>query len=67
MFSRAAALALTDDQKAEIQSLVRRGSTPQRVATKGRLILLAQQGLANHSIAKQLSVSRPTVLAVRSA
>ncbi len=67
MFARAAALALTDDQKAEIESLVRRGSTPQRVATKGRLILLAQQGLANHSIAKQLSVSRPTVLAVRSA
>jgi transposase len=67
MFTPAAALVLAADQKAEIESLVRIGSTPQRIATKGRLILLAEQGVANHAIAQQLRVSRPTVVAVRSA
>lgn len=67
MFTRASALALSEDQKAEIEALVRSGNTPQRIATKARLILLAQQGVANHSIAKHLKISRPTVLAIRSA
>lgn len=65
MFAPASPLALTAEQKSEIASLVRMGSTPQRVVTKGRLILLAEQGVANHAIAQQLKISRPTVLAVR--
>ena len=67
MFAPASPLTLTAEQKSEIASLVRVGSTPQRVVTKGRLILLAEQGVANHAIAQQLKISRPTVLAVRSA
>ncbi len=35
------------------------------MAQKCRVILLAQSGMANHSIAKQLGLSRPTVIAAR--
>jgi transposase len=47
--------------------LVRSGGTSQKVALRCRLLLLANQGVANQSIAKRLSLSRPTVLALRDA
>jgi hypothetical protein len=47
--------------------LVRSGSTPQKVALRCRLLLLAHEGVANQSIAEHLSLSRPTVLALRDA
>jgi len=34
---------------------------------RGRLLLLAHQGVANQSIAQQLNLSRPTILALRNA
>ena len=67
MFAPAAALVLDPAQKQGLDSLVRSGSTPQRVARKCRVILLASQGIANHAIAQQLGLSRPTVLATRAA
>jgi transposase len=67
MFTPAPALALTDAQKSRLESLVRSGSTPQKTATRCRIILLAHQGVANRAIAQQLNVSRPTVLALRTA
>src|SRR5258708_8465776 len=67
MFPTAAALSVDDADKAELDSLVRSGTTPQRVAQKCRVILLAQEGMSNHSIAKQLGLSRPTVIAARAA
>ena len=67
MFARAAALPLNEDQKSELEALVRDGGTSQRVAARCRVILLAHQGEANVAIAKQLDLSRPTVLATRSA
>jgi len=63
----APALALSDGQKSELQALVRNGNTSQRTALRCRLLLLAHQGLANQTIAERLNLSRPTVLAVRSA
>src|SRR6204780_3599451 len=67
MPSSAPALALSASQKAELEGLVRSGSTPQKVALRCRLLLLAHQGAANQSIAEQLDVSRPTILALREA
>jgi transposase len=67
MRSLAPSLVLTVGQKSELESLVRNGSTPQKVATRSRLLLLAHQGVANQSIAKQLNLSRPTILALRNA
>jgi transposase len=65
MFPTATALSVDDVAKAQLESLVRSGTTPQRVAQKCRVILLAQEGMSNHSIAKQLGLSRPTVIAAR--
>jgi transposase len=63
----ASPLALSEGQKAELEGLARNGNTPQRVALRCRLLLLAHQGVANPSIAHQLNLSRPTVLAFRDA
>lgn len=46
---------------------MRNGSTPQKIALRCRLLLLANEGLANQAIAEQLGLSRPTVLALRQA
>ena len=67
MPSSAAALALSPEQKSELEALARNGTTPQKVALRCRLLLLAHQGMANRWIAEQLSLSRPTVLALRHA
>src|ERR1019366_6650520 len=67
MPSSAPALALRPDQKSELEGLARNGSTPQKVALRCRLLLLAHDGIANQLIAEQLSLSRPTVLALRHA
>jgi transposase len=63
----AAALTLSQDQKAELDTLVRNGNTPQKIAVRCRLLLLAHEGVANQSIAQQLNLSRPTILALRAA
>jgi transposase len=63
----APALALSPGQKAELEGLVRSGNTPQNLARRCRLLLLAHEGVANQSIAGQLELSRPTVVAWRDA
>jgi transposase len=65
MYTPAPALSLSDGQKSELQALVRSGNTPQKLALRCRLLLLAHQGIANHAIAEQLHLSRPTVLSLR--
>lgn len=65
MFARAAALSLDAAQQSILETLVRAGTTPQRVARKCQVILLASQGVANNAIAQQLGLSRPTVIATR--
>src|SRR5215472_12267327 len=67
MFRTAAPLAVTADQKRELELLVRNGNAPQKVALRCRILLLAHEGIANAGIADQLQVSRPTVIALRAA
>jgi transposase len=67
MFTTAAPLVLNELQKKELEALVRNGNSSQKVALRARLLLLAQQGVANRSIAQQMNVSRPTVLSLRAA
>jgi len=67
MFDRASALAIDEAQKRQLESLARAGATPQKTARKCRVILLASQGMSNHSIAQQTGLSRPTILAARAA
>ncbi len=65
MFSSAAALAVDEGQKRQLESLARAGTTPQKLARKCEVILLASQGVPNHAIAQQTGLSRPTVIAAR--
>jgi transposase len=67
MFVSAAALMITPEQRQQLEALSRAGSTPQNVARKCRVVLLAGDGVPNNSIAQQTGLSRPTILGVRSA
>ena len=66
MFARAAALTIGEEQKSQLEGLLRTGSTPQRTARRCQVVLLASQ-LSNNLIAQQTGLSRPTVLAARTA
>src|SRR6266508_6989561 len=67
MFTPADALSLDSSQKRVLESLARAGSTPQLLARKCKVILLASEGAPNNAIAQQTGLSRPTVIATRSA
>ena len=58
----AVALAVTPEDRAELERLVRSGKTEQRVAFRGRIVLAAARGLSNKAVAEQLGTSRPTVI-----
>jgi len=45
-----------------LEAWVRAGTTPQRLALRARICLLAADGVSNNGIAKRLGVSRPTVI-----
>lgn len=62
MFTPARALELEENQRKRLKSLVASGKTPQKIALRARIILLASQGRPNHAIARELQTSRPTVL-----
>ncbi|MFO0146417.1 MAG: helix-turn-helix domain-containing protein, partial [Betaproteobacteria bacterium] len=57
----ATAIALTDEQKAELTRLSRSGRTSVRLAQRARIVLLAAQGLQNKQIAEQLGIGRVQV------
>ena len=65
MFAPATPLPVSAGQKQQLDALVRAGTTPQRLARRCQVVLLASQGVANRAIAQQTGLSRPTVLATR--
>jgi putative transposase len=56
-----AELTLSEQERNDLQELVRRHSTPQQLAKRGRLILAAARGQRNAEIARALGVSVDTV------
>lgn len=62
MFTPAPALKIDGNQEKRLKSLVGSGKTPQKIALRARIVLLAAAGQANHASAAQLGISRPTVL-----
>lgn len=58
---KAAALALSAEHRAQLESLARAHSTPQQLALRARIILLAGQGVGVSEAAQQLGVWRKTV------
>jgi putative transposase len=55
------ALTLSEQEQKELEALVRRHSTPQQVALRGRMILTAASGKNNSQIARELEVCVDTV------
>src|SRR6266852_1154303 len=62
MFEPARSLALDAPQRKRLAFLVRAGNTPQKLVQRARIILLAAAGRPNVAIAREVGVSRPTVL-----
>jgi transposase len=62
----APALRLPAKHRVELEALIRRSTTPQRVAQRARILLDAANGLANTVIAQRHGWSRVAVAALRS-
>src|SRR5215472_16620792 len=62
MWARNTALAVTAEDTAELERIVRSGRTEQRHALRARIILGAAEGRSNNALAKELKTSRPTVV-----
>lgn len=58
---RAGAVTLTMDERRGLESLVRRHSTPQRVATRAHIVLAAAAGQPLVRIGQQVGLSRESV------
>ncbi len=66
MFTPARALTIDENQRKRLRFLANSGKTPQKVALRARIVLLASEGVPNNAIAARLGTSRPTVLLWRS-
>lgn len=51
-------IELSDNEREELNSLLRRHSTPQQLTLRARIVLLAADGLNNGQIVRMLGVSR---------
>lgn len=65
MRAPAPALSATTDQITELTRLSRSRTSPQRVVQRAKIILLAARGVGNAVIARELRITRPTVLTWR--
>ena len=62
MWESSAALAVTPEDRTELNRIVRSGKTEQRIALRARIVLGAADGESNNALAKALKTSRPTVI-----
>lgn len=62
MWKSAAPLEMKAQERSQLEVWVRAKTSPQRLAFRARICLLAADGLSNNEIAKRLNTSRPTVL-----
>ena len=55
-------LPISPEQRRTLEAWIRAQNTPQSVALRARIALLAADGVANSRIAREVGVSRPTVI-----
>ena len=55
----AAAIELTDDERARLEAWARRRTSAQGLAQGSRIVLAAAEGLRNTEIAQRIGVTRP--------
>lgn len=53
-------LQLTETERNELEQLVRKHTTPQQIALRARIILLAGRGLNHRQIGRELQITRDT-------
>ncbi len=51
-------LTLSECERSELEKLLNRGSTPQQIALRAKIILLADKGSNNRDIGRELNISR---------
>ncbi len=54
-------LSVTDDERSQLQTWVRRPKTSQRLALRARIVLAAAEGSSNTEIAEAMGITLPTV------
>jgi len=62
MWTPATKLKLSEEQLRTLRAWIAARNTPQQIALRSQIVLLAHEGLANHAIARRLHTSRPTVI-----
>jgi transposase len=62
MWKPCKALPVSSHDQTLLRVLVSSGKTPQRVALRARIVLEAANGRSNNSLARELGITRPTVL-----
>lgn len=62
MWSAAAPLVVSTEDREQLAGLIRARRTPQKMVLRARIVLLANEGLANCAIARTLETNRNTVL-----
>ena len=62
MWIRAEAVELSPQQRQRLKRLAQGRNVAQKIALRARIILGASEGQANHRLAQELGVSRPTIL-----
>ena len=62
MWKAASPLVVFPADREHLNRLVRGRKTPQKLALRARIVLLASEGFANHAIARMLATNRNTVL-----
>ena len=62
MWNPAEPLRVTQNQRVQLEGWITSPTSEQRVVQRSRIVLSAAGGMANHAIAKEVGVSRPTVL-----
>lgn len=62
MWEQASPVDVGKKDRDSLTKLVRARSTPQKVVLRAKIVLGAAEGLSNNALAKELGVSRPTVI-----
>jgi putative transposase len=57
----AAKLEVNEEQQAELEAIVRKRTSPQRLVVRARIILLAVAGVGVHGTMRRLGIARTTV------
>ena len=62
MWKPARALRVRSEDREWLEAVVRGGQTPQRVVLRAQIVLGSAAGQSNNGLAKELGISRPTLL-----